>query len=462
MTSRLDLDAIARTLASRSSRRTLLKGSAAVAATGVAAMAIGVRPSDAAAQDAAKLSFWFDTTGGAETAQCLIDNIITPFNDKGGAQIEATMQPNGWTATQTALSGGAGPDIVVTPGPSYVVELAKAGLILPLDDAATQYGWDKALLPWAYDLGKTGGVLYSIPDEIETLVLYYNKPLFEENGWEVPKTMDELMALSQTIADAGVIPFAHGNQDWRPTNEWFVGEFLNQVAGPGSVYAALTGMQKWTDPEFVDALTKLNEMQQNGWFMGGLDRYYTTGTADSASAFAYGDAAMKIEGTWFFSDAVSYTAEAGSDWDWTPVPSKDGTPVYDIGVGSTYSINKNTKSPEAAADFLNYYFSPETQATAVAQCGMAPAPVDIPTDLLGDIDPRQARMIDALTTASKSGDYGYTTWTFFPPKTETFIIEQIEKVWAGDMTVEEFLQGMQETFDAEIAAGEGFPVPTRG
>ena len=73
MTSRLDLDAIARALASRSNRRTVLKGSAAVAATGVAAMAVGVRPSDAAAQDAAKLSFWFDTTGGAETAQCLID-----------------------------------------------------------------------------------------------------------------------------------------------------------------------------------------------------------------------------------------------------------------------------------------------------------------------------------------------------------------------------------------------------
>jgi raffinose/stachyose/melibiose transport system substrate-binding protein len=233
------------------------------------------------------------------------------------------------------------------------------------------------------------------------------------------------------------------------------------VAGPGSVYAALTGMQKWTDPEFVDALTKLNEMQQNGWFMGGLDRYYTSGSADTASAFAYGDAAMKIEGTWFLSDAISYTAEAGSDWDWTPVPSKDGTPVFDIGVGSTYSVNKNTKSPEAAVDFLNYYFSPETQAIAVAQCGMAPAPVDISTDLLGDIDPRQARMIDALTTASQSGDYGYTTWTFFPPKTETFIIEQIEKVWAGDMTVEEFLQGMQETFDAEIAAGAGLPVPTR-
>ena len=48
------------------------------------------------------------------------------------------------------------------------------------------------------------------------------------------------------------------------------------MAGPEKVYAALTGNAKWTDPEFVDALNKLDDMQKKGWFMGGLDRYYTS------------------------------------------------------------------------------------------------------------------------------------------------------------------------------------------
>ena len=52
------------------------------------------------------------------------------------------------------------------------------------------------------------GKLYSIPSEIETLVLYYNKTLFEQNGWEPPKTLDELTALAEQIDAAGVIPFA--------------------------------------------------------------------------------------------------------------------------------------------------------------------------------------------------------------------------------------------------------------
>ena len=39
--------------------------------------------------------------------------------------------------------------------------------------------------------------------------------------------------------------------------------------------------------------------------------------------------------------------------------------------------------------------------------------------------------------------------------------EEIEKVWAGDMTVEEYLQGLQTTFDQEVAEGAVVPVPAR-
>lgn len=461
MTSANAFDSLARALAMRASRRTAIKGGVALASAGALAGPSIAGVTRASAQDDANITFWFDTTGGAETAQCLIDNLVVPFNDRGGAQVEATMQPNGWTATQTALSGGAGPDIVVTPGPTYVMELAKAGLLLNLDEAATTHGWDQTVLPWALDLGRVDGSIYSIPHEVESLVLWYNATLFAENEWTVPNTMDELIALSQTISDAGIIPFAHGNQEWRPANEWFVGEWLNQLAGPDLVYAALTGEAQWTDPAFADAISKLNDMQQNGWFYGGLDRYYTGASADTASSLAYGDSAMKIEGTWFFSDAMMFFEESGQDWGWAPFPSTDGTDIFDLGIGSTYSINARTEAPEASAEFLSYWFSPEAQGIAISVCGMGPAPVDVPEDLLSGIDERQAAMINAVADASAAGNYGYTTWTFFPPATGVYLIENIERVWAGDMTVEDFLAGMQEVFDPELADGSVPPIPAR-
>ena len=266
--------------------------------------------SSARAQDAPTISMWFNSTGGSETADCLIATAIEPFNALGGVQVDATLQANSWDATRTAVAGGAGPDVVTTPGPSFGYALAEAGQVLSLDDYATQYGWSETFVPWALDLGRVNGELYSIPNEIETLVLYYNETLFQENGWTPPTTLTELMTLSETIAAAGIIPFAHANAEWRPTNEWFVGEFLNHHAGPEKVYQALSGEIPWTDPAFVEAITLLDQMQQNGWFMGGLDRYYTTTSADAAALMAEGEAAMKIEGTWFVTDALTFFRRA--------------------------------------------------------------------------------------------------------------------------------------------------------
>ncbi len=425
--------------------------------------AVGTRGT--AAQDAAEISMWFDSTGGSEVADCMIATAIDPYNAEGGTQVEATLQANNWEATRTALAGGAGPDVVTTPGPSFAFEMAQAGQLLALDDLAKEMGWAESFVPWALNLGVVNGKLYSIPTEIETLVLYYNKTLFEEHGWEPPKTLDELMALGEQMDAAGVIPFAHGNQEWRPTNEWFVGEFLNHgEGGPQKVYEALTGVGKWTDPSFVESLAMLDQAQKNGWFMGGLDRYYTTPDAEANAAFADGEAAMKIEGTWWIADAPLYFGEeAGneSEWDWVPMPSASGEAIFDLGIGSTRAINAKTEHPEAVAEFLTYFFSPETQAALAVECGQAPAPVDIPAESLSGLDPRYAAILEAMNQASQANNYGYTTWTFWPPKSDVYIYEEIEKVWAGDMTVDEYLQGLQVLFDEETAAGAIPPIPVR-
>ncbi len=421
--------------------------------------------SDAAAADQPKLTMWFDTTGGADTANCVMKNEIDVYNALGGPQVEATQQANGWQAAQTALAGGGGPDIVATPGPSFAYQLAQAGQLLPLDSYSTSQGWAKSFVPWALNLGTVSGKLYSIPNEVETLVLYYNKTLFAKNGWTAPKTMDELIALGTKIKAAGIIPFAHGNQEWRAANEWFIGEFLNHVAGPAKVYAALTGTAKWTDPEFVDAITKLTDMQKAGWFMGGLDRYYTTTFADANDAFASGKAAMKIEGTWWMqSDAATYfgpKSGSDSDWDWVPVPSTTGEPIFDLGIGSTMSINANTKNPDAAAAFVSQYFSGPVQAKLLTECGLAPAPIQLTADQLSGLEARHAAILTALTEASTKNNYGYVTWTFWPPKTEQMLIEEIEKVWAGDKTPAQYLQDLQTQFDAEKTAGTIPPIPAR-
>ncbi|MCC6805134.1 MAG: extracellular solute-binding protein [Anaerolineae bacterium] len=373
-------------------------------------------------------------------------------------------QPEAWDVTRTAVSGGGGPDVVISPGPSFVYEMAAAGLILPMDDYAANLGWSDSFVPWALSLGEVNGALYSLPAEFETLILYYNKTLFEEHGWTPPTTMDELVALAQEISDAGIVPFAHGNSDWRPTNEWFVEEFMNHIAGPQAVYDALKGNRPWTDDVFVESVDALNNMQFNGWFSGGLDLYYTTDEPTRMAMLGAGEAAMNIEGTWRFTNIGDYFGEAAgnsNDWDWVPVPSSSGEAIFDVGIGSTWSINAASANPDAAAEFLTFYFAPEFQAQLLAACGTTPAPVNLEAGAMEGVDPRVAGAFTAFAEASNQGNYGYTTWTFWPPKSDVYIYEEIEKVWAGQMTTAQYLEGLQTLFAEELAEGAIPPIPER-
>ncbi|MDQ3227228.1 MAG: ABC transporter substrate-binding protein, partial [Chloroflexota bacterium] len=127
----------------------------------------------------------------------------------------------------------------------------------------------------------------------------------------------------------------------------------------------------------------------------------------------------------------------------------------------TKSINANSANLEATAAFLDYYFSPETQARLLVNCGLAPAPVDLEGQDLTGVNPGLAEILAAMNEAFAANNFGYTTWTFWPPESETYLIEEIEKVWAGELTSEEYLQGHQEQFDAEREAGAVPPIPER-
>jgi hypothetical protein len=96
--------------------------SSLLAAAGCTASA----PAAPAAGAPVTVSLWLNTTGGSTRADCVQQHVVDPYNAAAGAvRVESTMQANLWDATRTALAGGAGPDIIVTPGPSFAVELGQ-------------------------------------------------------------------------------------------------------------------------------------------------------------------------------------------------------------------------------------------------------------------------------------------------------------------------------------------------
>lgn len=420
------------------------------------------------AQDVVTVTWWTEQSDFLPAVQ---ETFVKAFNEAHtDIQLEMVGQPNLNDLLRTAFSAGEAPDILQSPGASFIAEFTDAGLILPLTGYAEQWDWQNKLLPWAYESGVLDGELYSIPLTYESQIILYNKTLFEENGWEPPTTLDELNALAAEITATGKHVFSFGNADWRAFNELLLSVYLNNYAGPDNVYSALIGEKSWTDPEFAGAIELLrSQMADQGWYSGSLENYYSYGDADYYTELASGDAAMILTGSFAFQNMPTYfTEESGSDWDWAPIPmfSDDvGDYIYLLATGSTLSINGQSEHPEAAAEVLNFLVSNPAlvlSTSANASFGEWMVPLQIEqSDFPEGTDPRIARFFADFADVTAQGRYGYTTWTFWPAKADVQLWEDVEQVWGGQLSIEEYLAAQQALWDEARTEGATLPVPQR-
>ena len=370
---------------------------------------------------------------------------------------------------RTAMLSGEGPDIVETPGPSYVKEYQEAGLLTSMQGYSQQFGWEDKLLPWSYQAGVFDGEFYSAPKTFESMIMLYNKTLFEENGWSVPTTLSEYEVTAAKIKAAGMNVFAYGSTGWQPTHEHLAGMYLNSYAGPDNVYKALIGEKEWTDPEFTGAIELLRKhMVDDGYWSGSLENYYALGWDDFHAMFASRGAAMMTIGTWTFGATTAGFADISDEWDWAPFPVlRDGgaDPSYLLALGTTMSINGSSENPDAAAEVLNFVFSNKEIVLDMAadfQFGEFVVPLYFSEDDIRDsVSPQVRRYLVDFAEATGKGNYGYTTWTFWPADPGVHIWKDMEVVWAGDITVEDYMYDHQKMWDKARKKGELLPVGAR-
>ena len=113
---------------------------------------------------------------------------------------------------KTALAQTDGPDVAqVNQGRSDMGAMVQGDLLLPLNDYATQYKWADRVSSSVASRnsftadGKTFGQgnLYGVSPTAEVVGVYYNKGIFEANGWQIPKTFEEFVTLLDAIKAKG-------------------------------------------------------------------------------------------------------------------------------------------------------------------------------------------------------------------------------------------------------------------
>lgn len=422
------------------------------------------------------------TSGGSNASSSRTVTIWNSFSDNGQqtyyqkylvdaypgpAKVVMVVKPNSTISqlTQTALAAGSGPDVIGTPGPSSgVTDFVKAGYLKDLDAYSVKYGWDKKFASWALDASKINGKLRTLPTAYESLLYYYNPATLDKLDHKPPTSLDEFVDLNTEAKAKGIIPIAAGNSDYKGANEWHVTAALNHIAGPEAVYSALKGETKWTDAVFVDALTTLADWFKKGWFGGGVQSYFTNNFPTVYRQLADGSAASMISGSWEFANLGPYFgSKAGNSarWNWANVPSlRDGvaSDVFDLGIGASSGINAHSAHANDAAAYLDWSLTNKKVVVAsVTEEDLQPAPIHLNvSDFSSKTDERTVRFYSQLSQAS---NIGYTSWTFFPQQTETYLINYWENVITGSLSVKGYCAGIQAQFAKDLAAGNVPPLP---
>ncbi len=147
------------------------------------------------------------------------------------------------------------PDDVLTWFSGYRMRFfAAQGLVGDITDV-----WEAGLndqLSEGFKVASTGddGKQYLVPFTYYCWGIHHRLSLFEENGFEVPTTMDGLMSLASDMQDAGLVPFALGNDGRWPAMGTF--DQLNfRLNGYQFHVDLMAGKESWTDERVKNVFT---------------------------------------------------------------------------------------------------------------------------------------------------------------------------------------------------------------
>src|SRR5215207_5533586 len=112
---------------------------------------------------------------------------------------------------EARLRSAQRPDVFTyDTGPGFGGVLADAGLLYPLEEAYERNGWD--IYEWAKQRATYNGTVFGVPDQVEEIIIYYNRDLVPQE----PKTVEELREIADELKARRIIPLAFGDQEQWP------------------------------------------------------------------------------------------------------------------------------------------------------------------------------------------------------------------------------------------------------
>jgi alpha-glucoside transport system substrate-binding protein len=299
------------------------------------------------------------------------------FTERTGIKVTYEGNKDFETLIRVRVEGNSAPDIATFAQPGLLADFVSKGNVIDLntfmDKEFLQKQYNQTFLDLATFDGKMGGLWHN--NDVKSLV-WYPKKAFDEKGYKIPTTWDDMIKLSDQIVADGGTPWCIGIESAGATG-WVGTDWVEDV------------MLRTTSPENYDKWTK-NELKFNSpevkkafdtvgqiWF----NEKYVYGGTPNILTTAFGDAPKPLFDSppkcWLHRQASFITnffpkeAQVGTDIAYFYLPPIDaslGKPV--LGSGSLAAMFNDRPEVREVMNFLATGESMKVEA----QAGVAIAP----------------------------------------------------------------------------------------
>lgn len=327
--------------------------------------------------------------------QVLFESVLAYFEAASGVDVNYSSSENYEQQIVIDTQAGSPPDIAILPQPGLIADLASRGSIAPLG-AETEawlrdnYAAGESWVGLGTYKGQDGTpALYALPYKIDVKSLvWYSPENFEDAGYAVPETMEELKALTdQIVADGGTpwcIGLGSGGATGWPATDW-VEDMMLRTQPPEVYDRWVSNELPFNSPEVVGAIEEFGAFARNDAYVaGGAAAVASTDFRDSPKGlFSSPPQCFMHRQASFIPSFFPEGTELGVDADFFYFPAyagKDlGKPV--LGAGTLAFI---TKDSPAARAFIAFLQTPIAHEVWMAQSGFLTPLKSANADLYGN------------------------------------------------------------------------------
>ncbi|MEL6352579.1 MAG: ABC transporter substrate-binding protein [Cyanobacteria bacterium J06627_28] len=384
--------------------------------------------------------------------QAELEAALAPFEEQTGIEVIYEGTDAFTTLLPVRVDSGDSPDIAMFPQPGLMKSLAEEGALVPVTEVITREELATYYPESWIDIATVDEDIYGIwyRTAVKSLIWYVPEQ-FEKNGYDIPETWDEMMALSdQMVADGGhpwCFGMESGNASGWPGTDW-VEEIMLRTAGPEKYDQWVENEIPFNSPEVKKSFEYFGELVRTpDYVWGGTVAALSIPWGDSPSGL-FGespDCFMHHQGnfiTSFFPDDV----ELGKDVDFFPTPDID--PQYEnslLVAGDIFAMLNDT--PEAR-QLMAYLATPTAHEIWAASGGFLSANKQVELNVYPDeVSRKQAELLtnaatvrfdgsDAMPGAVGTGTFWSGMMNFVAGSSAEDVTDNIEAYWPEDVEEE--------------------------